>query len=141
MVVTCHFIDFNWVLQKRVLSFCNIPPSHSGVVIANALRSCFKDWGILDKVISITLDNASVNIAAIKILRDEFELRGLFPSGYRGRLFHVRCCAHVTNLLVLAGLSTIGDIVDSVCQNIKFIVAFETRLKAFSEIAKRLKLP
>ena len=26
MVVTCHFIDFNWVLQKRVLSFCNISP-------------------------------------------------------------------------------------------------------------------
>jgi hypothetical protein len=40
MVVTCHFIDFNWVLQKRVLSFCNIPSSHSGVVIASTLRSC-----------------------------------------------------------------------------------------------------
>ena len=51
------------------------------------------------------------------------------------------CCAHVTNLLMQAGLSTIGDIVDSVRQGIKYIVAYETRLKAFSEITKRLKLP
>jgi hypothetical protein len=141
MVVTCHFIDSNWVIQKRVLSFCNIPPPYSGVVIANALRSCFEDWGILDKMFSITLDNASANTAAIKNLRDEFELRGLFPSGYGGRLFHVRCCAHVINLLVQAGLSTIEDIVDSVHVGVKYIVASEGRLKAFSEIARRLKLP
>jgi hypothetical protein len=44
-------------------------------------------------VFSITLDNASANTAAIKILRIEFELRGLFPSGYGGRLFHVQCSA------------------------------------------------
>jgi hypothetical protein len=53
----------------------------------------------------------------------------------------MRCCAHVTNLLVQAGLSTIGDIVDFVHQSIKYIVASKTRLKAFSEITKRLKLP
>jgi hypothetical protein len=90
---------------------------------------------------SITLDNASANTAAIKNLRDEFELRGLFPSGYGGRLFHVRCCAHVINLLVQAGLSIIEDIVDSVRVGVKYIVASEGRLKAFSEIARRLKLP
>jgi hypothetical protein len=74
-------------------------------------------------------------------LRDEFELRGVFPSGYGGCLFYVQCCAYVTNLLVQARLSIIGDIVYSMCQSIKYIVAFETRLKQFNEIAKRLKLP
>jgi hypothetical protein len=92
-------------------------------------------------VFLITLDNSSANTAAIKILRDKFELRCVFPSGYRGRLFHVQCCAHITNLLVQARLSTIGDIVDSVRQSIKYIVASVASLKQFSEIAKRLKLP
>jgi hypothetical protein len=108
MVVTCHFIDFNWVIQKKVLNFYNIPPPHSSVIITNALRSCFEDWGILDKVFSITLDNASTNTATIKILRDEFELRGVFPSGFGGSLIHVRCCALVTKFLVQAGFLQLG---------------------------------
>ncbi|XP_059435493.1 zinc finger BED domain-containing protein RICESLEEPER 2-like [Corylus avellana] len=138
MVVTCHFVDSNWLLQKRILNFCNVPPPHSGVVIAEALRNSFIEWGILDKVLTITVDNASANSAAIDILRDDFELRCSLPIG--GLMFHVRCCAHITNLLVQAGLSEIGDIIDSVRQGIKYIVASKRRLIAFSDIAKRLDL-
>jgi hypothetical protein len=43
MVVTCHFMDSNWLLQKRILNFCTVPPPHSGVVIAGALRDTFND--------------------------------------------------------------------------------------------------
>jgi hypothetical protein len=91
------------------------------------------------KVFSITVDNASANNAAIEILRDEFRLKGIFlPVGRL--LFHVRCCAHITNLLMQVELSKIGDIIDSVRQGIKYIVAFERRLNMFSEIAKGLDL-
>ena len=30
MVVTAHFVDKDWKLQKRVLNFCNVSPPHSG---------------------------------------------------------------------------------------------------------------
>jgi hypothetical protein len=82
MVVTCHFVDSNWVLQKRILNFCNVPPPHSGVVIADALRETFNDWGIMRKVFTITVDNASANGSAIEILRDDFRLKGIvLPVG------------------------------------------------------------
>jgi hypothetical protein len=68
MVVTCHFVDCNWLLQKRILNFCNVPPPHSGVVIADALRDTFNDWGIMRKVFTITVDNASANGVAPQIL-------------------------------------------------------------------------
>jgi hypothetical protein len=42
---------------------------------------------------------------------------------------------------VQVGLATIGDIVDYVHQSIKYIAASKIRLKQFSELAKRLKLP
>jgi hypothetical protein len=58
-----------------------------------------------------------------------------------GQLFHVRCCAHVTNLLVQAGLAKIGDIIDSVREGIKYILASESQLRKFSDIAKWLQLP
>jgi hypothetical protein len=82
MVVTCHFVNSNWLLQKRILNFCNVPPPHSSVVIADALRDTFNDWGIMRKVFSITIDNASTNGTAIDILRDDFWLKGIFlPVG------------------------------------------------------------
>ena len=78
MVVTFHFVDSNWLLQKRILNFCNVPPSHSSVVIADALRESFTKWGILDKVFTIIDDNVSVNGSTIDILKDNFELSGSF---------------------------------------------------------------
>jgi hypothetical protein len=53
----------------------------------------------------------------------------------------VQCCAHVTNLLVQAYLIEIGDVIDSVREGIKYILAFDGRLRKFSDIAKRLQLP
>ena len=41
MVVTCHFIDTDWYLQRRVLNFCNVPPPHTGLLIADALEKNF----------------------------------------------------------------------------------------------------
>jgi hypothetical protein len=136
MVVTYHFIDFDWVLQRRILNFYNVPPPHSGVVIVDALRSCFEKWGIVNKVFKIIGDNAKSNDVAIRILRDDFELSGVLPTGVGGRLFHVSCCAHVTNLLMQAGLAEIVDIIDYVRQGIKYIVALVSRLKQFSDIAR-----
>jgi hypothetical protein len=58
MIVTCHFVDSDCFLQKRVLNFCNVPHPHSGVVIVDALQKCFGDWVIEDKVFTTTVDNA-----------------------------------------------------------------------------------
>jgi hypothetical protein len=71
------------VPTKEILSFFNVPPPHSGVVIADALMKCFIKWGIDDKVLTITVDNASVNDSAIRIIKDDFEI------DVGGRLFHV----------------------------------------------------
>ena len=89
MVVTCHFVDSNWLLQKKILNFYNEPSPHSGVVIAGARRKTFNDWSIIRKVFTIAVDNASANGAAIEILRDDFWLKGIFLP-VEGLLFHVR---------------------------------------------------
>ena len=89
MVLTGHFIDSKWRLQKCVLSFVHLPPPHRGVEIADNLYKCMKEWGIEHKVYSITLDNASNNDSAIKILHDTFSRLNKLPCG--GKLLHVRC--------------------------------------------------
>ncbi|GJR60520.1 zinc finger BED domain-containing protein RICESLEEPER 2-like protein [Tanacetum coccineum] len=56
-----HFVDSNWRLQKRVMSFIHLPPPHRGTDIADNLYKCFKDWSIENKVFTISVDNASNN--------------------------------------------------------------------------------
>ncbi|GJS36116.1 zinc finger BED domain-containing protein RICESLEEPER 2-like protein [Tanacetum coccineum] len=89
MVLTGHFVDSNWRLQKRVLSFIHLPPPHRGTDIADNLYKCFKDWNIENKVFTISVDNASNNDKAIKNLTETFSRIKKLPCG--GKLFHVRC--------------------------------------------------
>ena len=72
MVLTAYFIDCNWRLQKRVISFVHIPSSRRGVEIADCIFKCLKEWGIENKVFTISVDNASSNDVAMRILKDTF---------------------------------------------------------------------
>ncbi|KAJ7976883.1 Zinc finger BED domain-containing protein [Quillaja saponaria] len=138
MVVIGHFIDSNWNLQKRVLSFVDVPPPRGGVDIADALFKCMTEWSIESKVFSVSVDNASYNDVAINVLKDTFSRRKHLLLG--GKLFHVRCTAHILNLLVQAGLSAIGDVIENVRASVKFLKNSESRLLKFSEIIQQLKL-
>ena len=42
MVITGHFIDVGWNLQKRVLSFVKVPTPRHGIDVANAIFKCLK---------------------------------------------------------------------------------------------------
>ena len=41
MVLTAHFIDSDWTLQKRILNFCQIP-NHKGETIGKAIEACLQ---------------------------------------------------------------------------------------------------
>ncbi|XP_022874249.1 zinc finger BED domain-containing protein RICESLEEPER 4-like [Olea europaea var. sylvestris] len=67
MSLTAHFIDSDWTLNKRILSFC-VVPNHKGETIGKMIETCLQDWGI-EKVFTITVDNASSNDVDIAYLR------------------------------------------------------------------------
>ena len=109
MVLTGHFLYKDWKLNKWVLNFVHVPPPHRGIDISDALYKCFQEWDIEKKIYSISMDNASSNDNAIKNLRRIFEIdRKLLCDG---RLFHVRCCAHILNLIAQDGLETIKSVI------------------------------
>ncbi|KZV31439.1 hypothetical protein F511_39769 [Dorcoceras hygrometricum] len=94
LVVTCHWIDETWKMQKRILSLDVLDSSHSGYTIALYVLNVAKVFGIQNKIMSITLDNASANNSALKYLKDS--LKPILD----GELLHVRCACHVINLCV-----------------------------------------
>ncbi|KAG5535563.1 hypothetical protein RHGRI_023359 [Rhododendron griersonianum] len=59
---------------------------------------------ILRKISSIMVDNCSTNDAMIDLLWDKLDSTSLMLGG---DLFHMRCCAHILNLIVKDGLDVI----------------------------------
>ncbi|KAF7820824.1 zinc finger BED domain-containing protein RICESLEEPER 2-like [Senna tora] len=96
--LTTHFVDENWKLNSKILSFCKMEPPHTGIELANKVFECLKEWGIDRKVFSLTLDNASANDNMQDILKEQLCLQNSLLCN--GDFFHVRCCAHILNLIV-----------------------------------------
>ncbi|KAL0463245.1 UNVERIFIED_CONTAM: hypothetical protein Slati_0212100 [Sesamum latifolium] len=127
----------HWI--KRVLNFVHIPPPRRGLEIANAIWHCLEDWGIESKIHTISVDNASSNDVAIDNLK--IYVKNKRRLLYDGRLFHVRCCAHILNLIAQDGLSEIKNIVAVIRESVEYVRRSDARLKIFFEIVKQLNLP
>ncbi|KAF5365839.1 hypothetical protein D9757_012804 [Collybiopsis confluens] len=78
-------------LFTTLLDFVELPVSHSGENMASAVAEILKSYGIEDKLLSITCDNASANTAMLA------ELPKLLPN-FPGLKAHVQCFAHTINL-------------------------------------------
>ena len=104
LCITTHYIDSEWMLNKRIIPFKTINTPHSGKNIATLIHDEIIDLGIRDKIFTITLDNASNNDAAIQRLK-----RFLQIKKDHAKSFHVHCCAHILNLIVKDGLKQVDS--------------------------------
>ncbi|XP_073136407.1 zinc finger BED domain-containing protein RICESLEEPER 2-like [Henckelia pumila] len=73
----------------------------------------------------------------------EIILDKLPPSSLilEGKLFHMRCCAHILNLVVRDGLELIGDSIETIRYSVGFWTATPKRDEKFVETARQLKIP
>ncbi|XP_031131905.1 zinc finger BED domain-containing protein RICESLEEPER 2-like [Ipomoea triloba] len=131
MCITAHFIDHEWKLQKKIISFVPIS-SHKGEYIAKALESCLLEWG-LKSVFSVTVDNASSNDTAIGFLKKKMLSWG--STAVRCKYLHMRCIAHILNLVVQDGLKESDDSVKKVRDSVRYMRNSPARLQKFRELA------
>ena len=102
MVLTHHLIDANWNSQKCVLNFVHLDPPCHGIEINDAIFKCLIEWGIENKVYTISVDNASYNDTSINSLREIFLRKMNLLCGEE--LFHILYCAHILNIMAQYGL-------------------------------------
>ena len=108
-------------MEELLIDFVPLNGPHSGENMADAFVKATQELGILTKVstylsyesmslvniqdsqvLAITTDNATSNDAFIEMLADVCLQQGI---DFEGKSQHVRCCAHVLNLSVQAGLA------------------------------------
>ncbi|CAL5344289.1 unnamed protein product [Camellia sinensis] len=136
MAVTAHFIDDSWSLQSRILRFIYVPCPHTKEVLCDILLNCLMDWDLDRKVSAITVDNCSTNDAMINILLDKLDSSSLLLGG---TLFHMRCCAHILNLIVKDGLDVIRVGVEKIRDSVAYWTATPKRVEKFEETARQVK--
>nr|GEW24795.1 zinc finger BED domain-containing protein RICESLEEPER 2-like [Tanacetum cinerariifolium] len=98
--VTAHWIEpSTWKMMKWFIAFEYFSVPHTGSALARMLRNTFIVFNLENKVLSITLDNASNNTNSIGKLKLKYD-----PS-IEGRFYHSRCVAHIINLVMQEDLS------------------------------------
>lgn len=90
LCATLHFIDQNWVLKSQVIAFRYIPGRHSGVNMALVLEEIVNEYQIKERILTVTMDNASNNDKLV----DELIAEGIIVDSES----HIRCFSHIVNL-------------------------------------------
>ncbi|KAL3510666.1 hypothetical protein ACH5RR_030067 [Cinchona calisaya] len=135
MFLIGHFIDNDWRSHKKVLIFCPIS-SHKGEAIGKAIENYLLELDI-DKVFTVTVDNARSNDNAISYLEKRFSSWGTAILG--GKYIHVRCVAHIINLVVNDGSKEMDNSISHVRGVVRYIRQSLARLKKFKECANKEK--
>ena len=86
MGMIAHYIDNEWVLQKRILIFRVFDQSHTADNINMMLKTVFEEYKIDNKIFTIGFDNASNNTVVIT------QLITLCNSYFSGQFFLSKLC-------------------------------------------------
>lgn len=114
-----------------------MPSPHTVDALSQVMIDCFMDWNIDNKLSTLTLDNCSTNDAMVDRL-----LGTLSPSSLilKGRFFHMRCCAHIINLIVQDGFSKIESSIKKVRDSVSFWSLTPKRAQDFRLVARQLSV-
>ncbi|KAH7835665.1 hypothetical protein Vadar_028554 [Vaccinium darrowii] len=124
------------IAKKKILNFCHVPPPHSGSILAERVIHQLKDWGIDRKIFSLTLDNVKYNDGLVDVSKRHLSLSNSLVCD--GQFFHIRCGAHVLNLIVQEGLKVIDEAIYNIRENVKYVRGSEGRKIKFAECIAQL---
>lgn len=87
--------------------------------------------GNREKVFTLTVDNATANRTIQDILKDRLNLDDNLVC--KGEFFHLRCCAHILNLIVQDSLDIISSELTKIRENFKYVKGSTSRRFALAE--------
>uniref|UniRef100_A0A7N0VCY4 hAT-like transposase RNase-H fold domain-containing protein n=1 Tax=Kalanchoe fedtschenkoi TaxID=63787 RepID=A0A7N0VCY4_KALFE len=96
------------------------------------------EWGI-KKIFTMTVDNASSNDTAVAHLKKKISNKNAFVMD--GEYFHIRCCAHIINLIVKDGMKEEGGSVEKIRAVVRYIRASPQRSEQFKICCERDENP
>ncbi|KAG8633975.1 hypothetical protein MANES_17G003183v8 [Manihot esculenta] len=127
MCITAHYIDDNWTLHKKILNFYPIG-SHKGDDIVMTIESCLLNWGN-KRIFTVTVDNTSLNDVVVTYSKKK--INGWGFGILMCKYLHMRCIAHIINLVVVDGLKENIEAVKRVREAVRYMRQSPARLQKF----------
>ena len=100
------------------------------------MHGCLIDWNLDIKISCLTVDNCTTNDAMVEILLEKLDSSTLIDNG---NLFHMRCAAHILNIIVKDGLDVIKVGVEKIRSSVAYWTATPKREEKFEETARQLR--
>ena len=117
LYLTTHILMLIGFIIKKIMNF-GLVPDLKGENIGRVVKFCLLQWGI-DHIFTITVYNASSNDLAIDYLRRKTKDR--VGSLLGCKFLHMRCCAHILNLIVQDGLKDLNESIVKVCNVVRYV--------------------
>lgn len=134
MCLTASYIDDDWRLQKKMLNFITLDPSHTDNMLSEVVIKCLRDWDIDEKLFSMTFDDCSSYEVMVFRIKDWLSQNR--PLTKIGELFDVRCVAHLLRSLVQEVMGSCRDLIHKTHESIRHVKSTQTLLGKFNEIAQ-----
>ena len=132
--ITAHYIDSDWLLNKRIISFRHLEGPHNANRICKTIVDVFYKYKISDKISSVTLDNAAANTSAIEMIK-----RQIKPA-ISAHIFHDRCDCHIINLIVQKGLTYVTCSLSTIREALIFCSNSTTKYDNWKKYCKEKKI-
>ena len=111
--------------------------NHKGETLGKAIGMCLLDWGI-DKILTITVDNAASNSGLISFIQKKTKHRNATILGHK--YLHMRCSAHILNLIVHEGLVEMDETIVKVRKSMRYVRSSPQRQSTFQLCAEKEKV-
>ena len=136
--LTAHYVNEHWELKKKIIAFKSVPYPHDGETLFRFISDIILEWNIDKKLTSVVVDNASSNDSMVKCLKSWLLDKSLLNLG--GDLFHVRCSAHILNLIVQDGLAIVGKLLHKIRETLKYLKRSTSSYQKFENAINQCKL-
>uniref|UniRef100_A0A803MP14 Uncharacterized protein n=1 Tax=Chenopodium quinoa TaxID=63459 RepID=A0A803MP14_CHEQI len=110
---------------------------HKGEAIGKVVEACLEFWGIEDKLFSVIVDNVCSNDVVCAHLKRMIQRMGCVGDG---KYLHVRCIAHIINLIVWDGIKEHGVCIDRVRNAFKYVKNSPARIQRFKDLVQKLNI-
>ncbi|KAI3988614.1 hypothetical protein MKX01_026978 [Papaver californicum] len=137
--LTGHFIDRNWKLHRRILNVVMVPSPHSGDSLSHAIGVCLGDWGLENKLFSITLEKLMSSDTDTASLRGYLSIKN--PLILKGQLLIEHCYAHVLSSMATDALNSMQELISKVRESVKYVKTSHIHDEKFLELKEQLQVP